>query len=66
MDKLKARDLDDLELAKLIEDHFGLDKLKKYPSGVWYFDEHVWHLMSDARLKADATCLTTEPLVQNC
>ena len=64
MDKLKARDLDDLELAKLIEDHFGLDKLKKYPSGVWYFDEHVWHLMSDAKLKADATYVLSQNIDQ--
>ena len=33
MDKLKIRDLDDLELAQIIEDHFGSQNLKKYPSG---------------------------------
>ena len=64
MGKQKARDLDDLALAKLIEDHFGLINLKKYPSGVWYFDKYVWRWMSDAKLKADATYVLSQNIDQ--
>ena len=60
MDKMKERDLDDLELAKLIEDHFGIENLKKYPSGVWFFDGYIWRLFSDAKLKADATYVLSQ------
>ena len=62
MDKMKERDLDDLELAKLIEDHFGIENLKKYPSGVWFFDGSIWRLFSDAKLKADATYVLSQNL----
>ena len=60
MDKKKERDLDDLELAKLIEDHFGLENLKKHPSGVWAFDGSIWQLLSDGKLKADATYVLSQ------
>ena len=45
MDKQKARDLDDLTLALMIEDHFGSENLRKHPSGVWFFDGKIWRLM---------------------
>lgn len=41
MDKLKARDLDELTLALMIEDRFGSKNLKKHPSGVWFFDGNI-------------------------
>ena len=64
MDKLKIRDLGDLELAEIIEDHFGSQNLKKYPSGVWYFDGQIWRLFSDAKLKARVTYILSEKVDQ--
>ena len=36
--KQKMRDLSDLDLAMMLEDHFGSDNLLKGPSGVWLFE----------------------------
>jgi len=62
VDKMKERDLDDLELAKLIEDHFGIENLRKHPSGVWFFDGSIWRLFSDTKLKADVTYVLSQNL----
>ena len=64
MDKLKARDLDDLTLALMIEDHFGSENLRKHPSGVWFFDGNIWRLMKDQVLKAIATDLLAQKIDQ--
>ena len=64
MDKQKIRDLDDLELAQIIEDHFGSQNLKKYPSGVWYFDGQIWRPFSYAKLKAEVTYVLSQNVDQ--
>ena len=64
MDKQKASDLDDLTLALMIEDHFGSANLRKYPSGVWFFDGTIWRLMKEQTLKALATDILAQQIDQ--
>ena len=64
MDKQKARDLDDLTLALMIEDHFGSENLRKHPSGVWFFDGKIWRLMKEQTLKAIATDVLAQQIDQ--
>jgi len=64
MDKQKARDLDDLTLALMIEDHFGSENLRKHPSGVWFFDGTIWRLMKEQTLKAIATDVLAQQIDQ--
>ena len=52
--------LHDLDLAIMLEDHFGSENLLKGPSGVWVFEGLVWRLISNAELKAIATSLLAE------
>lgn len=58
--KLKIRDLDDRELAFMLEEHYGCDNLLKGPSGVWCFDGRLWRRLYDDELKAVATNVLAE------
>jgi putative DNA primase/helicase len=64
VDKQKARDLDDLTLALMIEDHFGSENLRKHPSGIWFFDCTIWRLMKEQTLKAIATDVLAQQIDQ--
>ena len=63
-EKQKARDLDDLTLALMIEDHFGSENLRKHPSGVWFFDGSIWRLIKEQSLKAIATDVLAQQIDQ--
>ena len=58
--KQKIRDLSDLDLAMMLEDHFGSDNLLKGPSGVWLFEGLVWRELTNDELKALATSLLAD------
>ena len=58
--KQKIRDLSDLDLAMMLEDHFGSDNLLKGPSGVWLFEGLVWRRLQDDEIKAIAVSLLAE------
>ena len=58
--KQKMRDLSDLDLAMMLEDHFGSDNLLKGPSGVWLFEGLVWRRLLDDEIKAIAVSVLAE------
>ena len=58
--KQKMRDLSDLDLAMMLEDHFGSDNLLKGPSGVWLFEGSVWRRLLDDEIKAIAVSVLAE------
>ena len=58
--KQNMRDLSDLDLAMILEDHFGSDNLLKGPSGVWLFEGLVWRELTNDKLKALATPLLAD------
>jgi len=58
--KQKIRDLSDLDLAMMLEDHFGSDNLLKGPSGVWLFEGLVWRRLLDDEIKAIAVSVLAE------
>ena len=58
--KQNMRDLSDLDLAMMLEDHFGSDNLLKGPSGVWLFEGLVWRELTNDKLKALATSLLAD------
>lgn len=60
MFKRKIRDLSDLQLVNLIEDHFGTTNLRRHPSGVWLFDGSIWRPQSMAKLHADVIQILAE------
>jgi hypothetical protein len=58
--KQKIRDLSDLDLAMMLEDHFGSDNLLKGPSGVWLFEGLVWRRLQDDEIKAIAVSVLAD------
>ena len=58
--KQKIRDLSDLDLAMMLEDHFGSDNLLKGPSGVWLFEGLVWRKLQNEEIKAIAVSVLAE------
>ena len=53
-------DLSDLDLAMMLEDHFGSDSLLKGPSGIWLFEGLVWRRLQDDEIKAIAVSVLAE------
>ena len=58
--KQKIRDLSDLDLAMMLEDHFGSDNLLKGPSGLWFFEGLVWRKLQHDEIKATASNVLAE------
>ena len=40
-DKANVKTLSDLDLAIMLEDHFGTENLLKSPSGIWHFNRLI-------------------------
>ena len=66
--KTNISDLSDLDLARMLEEHYGSVNLLKSPSGVWFFDGLVWRKLSAKEMKATATSVlagTVDKVMRN-